>query len=69
MSAGHTPVWDVRGDDGTTVHGKGGDVHQVAENTDPLHKLCSRAYHRIDDGTQTAYAWEGYRNRPELVAG
>ena len=50
MPAGRTPVWDVGGGGGTTVHGQRGDVPREAETMDLLTGLWSRTYRRIDDG-------------------
>ena len=58
MSSGHTQVRDVGGGDGTVVHDQRGDVPQMAENTDPLSRLLSRTYLGLDDGAQTADAWD-----------
>ena len=62
MLVGHTTVWDVRGGGGTAVHGQGGVVLRPTEKTDNLPRLHSRTYRGIDDGAQTADAWDGYSN-------
>ena len=49
MPSDHTPVRDVGGGGGTTVHGQGGDAPRADENTDPLPGPCSRAYRSIND--------------------
>ena len=52
----HTQFRDVRVGGGTTVNGKGENVALAAENTDPLPRLQSIAYIRINDGIKRAYA-------------
>ena len=62
MPDGNTPVWDVGGGDGTTVHGQRGDLPKAAEKTDTLPVLWIRVYRGVNQGTQTAYAWVGATN-------
>ena len=69
MPAGRTLVCNVGGGDGMTVHGHRGSVPRVDETVDPLPLIWIKTYLCIDVGTQTAYAWNGAGNRPELVAG
>ena len=58
MLAWQTSVRDVVGGGGSTVHRKGGDLPQAAENTDTLPVLLSETYRQFNGGAQTAYAWD-----------
>ena len=41
MPARNTLVWDVGGDGGMAVHGKGGNIPRLVEKSDPLPRLQS----------------------------
>ena len=51
-----SPVWDVRGGSGKTIHGQREYVPRASETAYPLPGLRNRTYHGIDDGAHMAYA-------------
>ena len=68
MPAGRTPVWDVGVGGGTKIYGKRGNVMIPADTADPLPRLQSRTFRRINYGAHTEYTWDRSGKLLELVA-
>ena len=57
MISGINLVWDVGRGGGTTMNGRGGDIHRSTQIADTLYGMRHGTHSRIDDGALTAHVW------------